>query len=116
MNPTTKTLEQVHAELIQVRLDPSKRKKFPEELWNSIVQLTERHSEKDICAHLAISRALLSKKIARKNHSKLEFREIHLQDHFSSPVTIELSSPMGVSAKIQGPPSCLQLLLTLFKR
>lgn len=116
MNSSTKTLDQVRVELVQARLDHSKRKKFPKELWDSIVQLTESHTIKEICKHLSISQALLRKKITKKDNSQPEFREIYLQDHFTNPITIELSSPTGVSAKIQGPLSCLQLLLPLFKR
>lgn len=120
MNHQAQTLEEISAILIQLRSDPRSRRNFPKELWNSIIQLTQVHSVKDVCRHLNLNPVYLKEKMRLLNAcqpQQLDFQEVLPSIHgvHSNMVTIELFSNSGLKAKIQAPASCLHFLVSLFK-
>ena len=117
MNLKIDTLEEIQATLEKLRSNSSSRRKFPQEVWDSIIRLTQIHSIKEICGCLNINPSYLKQKIpSTKNSQALDFQEISCNsNNICSDVVIELFSTSGLRAKIQGPPSCLNLLQSLFK-
>jgi hypothetical protein len=115
MNPQSDTLEDVHATLTSLRQEVTGRRKFPKELWNSIIRLTKIYSVAEVCRHLEINPAYLKRKIHQSQQSpSLDFEEISIQSPNLDIVVIELNSNSGLRAKIQGPVSCLGYLQSLF--
>lgn len=116
MNSKVVSLEEIHSSLMRSRQDPATRRKFPKELWESIIRLTEIHSIEKICRYLKINPAYLRTKIRRQQEPTFpEFREISIKDSCTEVIVIELSSDSGLRARIQGPPSCLNCLKPLFR-
>jgi transposase-like protein len=111
------TIEEIRSTLDRLRQDPRTQRKFPQELWASIIQQTNIYSIEEVCHRLQINPVYLKRKIHQFKEPKLEFREIVMPiQSVSDPVTIELKSPDGLQAKIQGPFSCLNFLCQLFRR
>jgi hypothetical protein len=112
------TVEKIRSALDQLRRNPQTKRRFPKELWDSIIQLTRNHSFVDICSQLDINPIYLKQKIRQSKDDQLEFQEVT----FAAPMTsnnevkIELISTSGLTAMIQGPISCLNCLYTLFGR
>lgn len=110
-------IEEIRSTLDQLRQDPNTQRKFPQELWASIIQQTKIYSIEEVCLRLQISPVYLKRKIHQSKESALEFREIvmPIAQPTSDTVTIELKSTDGLQAKIQGPSSCLSYLTQLFR-
>jgi transposase-like protein len=110
------TVEEIRSTLDQLRQNPQTKRRFPKELWNSIIQLTKNYSLNDICSQLDIHPVYLKQKIRQTREDKLEFHEVSLAMPVTSnsEVKIELSSKSGLKALIQGPTSCLDCLQKLF--
>ena len=104
--------------LDRLRQDPNTRRRFPRELWDSIIQLTKIYSIEEVGRQLHINPVYLKRKIHQSKEQELEFREISIQASppVSDMVTIELNSAAGLKARIQGPISCLNYLHKLFGR
>ena len=111
-------IEEIRSTLDQLRQDHNTRRKFPKELWTSIIQLTKIYSVEEVCRQLQINSVYLKHKIHQFKEPTLEFREIIMPvaQPASDTVTIELRSADGLQAKIQGPSSCLNCLSQLFRR
>ncbi len=110
--------EELRSTLERLREDPKTQRKFPRELWLSIIRLTKIYPVEEVCHQLQINLIYLKRKIHQSQASALEFREIVMpaaQSTFDT-VTIELKSVDGLQAKIQGPSSCLNHLTQLFRR
>lgn len=116
MSHQIKTLEQINSTLTRLRSEPGSRRKFPEELWKAIIDLTQFHSIDQICLCLKIAPAYLKLKM-RQSQSSLDFQEVPHQilSNYNDNVTIELTSSSGFKAKIQGPSFCLNHLVLLFR-
>jgi transposase-like protein len=110
-------IEKIRSSLDQLRQDPNTRRKFPRELWASIIHLTKTYPVEEVCRRLQIHPVYLKRKIHQSKEPALEFREIVMPAVQSAPdtVTIELRSADGLQAKIQGPSSCLNYLSKLFR-
>ena len=110
------TIEDLRSTLIQLRQNPKTKRKFPREVWDSILQLAKTYSVEELCCQLHINLVYLKEKIRDSKQQVLEFREIPMPK--SQPVldtvTIELSTPSGLKAKIQGPVACMNNLYKLF--
>jgi len=117
MNSKVLSLDDLRSILTRLRQDPKTRRKFPKDLWESIIRLTETHPIEEICQYLKINPSYLKNKI-RKYHEPTspEFHEISMQDSYSGIIVIELNSNCGLSARIQGPLACLSCLNSLFRR
>jgi len=117
MNLKFDTIEEVQVALEMLRSNPGTRRKFPKQIWDSIIRLTQMYSIKEICRRLNIDRAYLSRKIPQsRNVEQVDFQEISLHSqNVRSDVVIELFSVSGLRAKIQGPSSCLTCLQSLFR-
>lgn len=107
------SLEEIHSTLTRLRQDPKTKKRFPSEIWDAIIHLTETHSFDQVCQTLQIHPAHLKRKI-RERITPFEFQEISLQTAASDTIVIELSSTKGIKAKIHGPLSCLNYLHQFF--
>lgn len=112
------TIEEIQSTLDRLRQDPRTQRKFPQELWTSIIQQTKIYSVEEVCRRLQIHPVYLKRKIHQSKEPTLEFREIVMPaiQSVSDAVTIELRSADGLQAKIQGSFSCLNFLCQLFKR
>ncbi len=113
------TLEEIQAFLTHLRSDTKSRRKFPKEVWESIIRLSKEYSVEEICEHLEIQPAYLKQKLRKfqESQSEVEFREVSCQSQsiHSCNVTIELVANSGLRAKIQGSISCLNCLPSLFR-
>ena len=111
-------IEELRSIIDRLRQDPKTQRKFPQELWTSIIGLTKIYPIEEVCRQLLINPIYLKRKIHQSKESALEFREIVMPVVQSAPdtVTIELKSADGLQAKIQGPFSCLNYLSKLFRR
>jgi hypothetical protein len=112
-------IEEIRATLDRLRQDPKTQRKFPRELWTSIIQLTKIYPIEEVCLRLQIHPIYLKRKIHQSRKPALEFREIIMPAAVqpgSATITIELKSADGLQAKIQGPFSCLNYLNKLFGR
>jgi hypothetical protein len=119
MNAKLIPMDEIRSTLDRLRQDPSTQRKFPRELWGSIIQLTKVYPIEEVCRRLRIDPVYLQHKMDQSQEQALEFREISMQaiSSVSDRVTIELSSSTtGLKARIQGPPSCLNYLHKLFER
>jgi len=118
MNAKHIPIEEIRSTLDRLRQDPSTQRKFPRELWSSIIQLTKIYPIEEVCRRLRIDPVYLQHKMDQSQEQALEFREIvaPATSSVSDRVTIELSSDIGLRATIQGPLSCLNCLHKLFER
>ena len=111
-------IDEVRSKLDRLREDPTTQRKFPQELWDSVIQLTKIYSFEEVCRRLRINPIYLKRKIGQSDEPALKFCEITLptaQVAFDT-VTIELRSPDGLQAKIQGPVSCLNYFSQILGR
>jgi len=120
MGEQPKTLEEIHAALKILREGPGFRRRFPKQLWDSILELANIYPHQEICRQLEISPVYLKRKIQKSQNSpkSLDFQEIFCEprrEHLADAVIIELISKSGLKAKIQGPSSCLSYLSSLFE-
>ncbi len=110
-------IEEIQCTLDRLRQDPKTQRKFPQALWDSIIQQTTLYPVEEVCRRLQINPVYLKRKIHQCKDSPLEFREIVMPAPLpSDTVTIELKNADGLQAKIQGPGSCLNYLSQLFGR
>lgn len=110
-------IEEIRATLDQLRQDPNTQRKFPREIWISIIQLTKIYPIENVCLRLQINPIYLKRKIHQFKEPATQFREIVMPAaQLADTVTIELRSADGLQAKIQGPFSCLNYLSKLFGR
>ena len=111
-------IEEIRSTLDRLRQDPRTQRKFPQELWASIIQQTKIYSVEELCRRLQINPVYLKRKIHQSKEQTLEFREIVMPaiQSASDTVMIELRSANGLQAKIQGSFSCLNFLCQLFGR
>ena len=118
MENTFIPIEEIHSTLDRLRQDPNTQRKFPRELWTSIIQLTKIYPIEEVCSRLQINPIYLKRKIHQSKAPALEFREIVMPavQSASDTVTIELRSADGLQAKIQGHSFCLNYLSKLFGR
>lgn len=117
MKTTTLTqIEEIQSTLTQLRQDPKTKRRFPQELWNTIIQLTKIYPLEELCRQLHLNPIYLKDKIRESKGQALEFREILMpvSQPVSETVTIELSTSSGLKAKIQGPIGCINNLYKLF--
>jgi len=120
MNCQTTLLKDVSIKLTELRSDSRTSRKFPKELWDSVISLTNIYSIKEVCQHLKISPIYLKRKM---NSTETQFQHLDFQElpnpapkeNYSNAVIIELSFPNGLKAKIQGPLSCCHSLYSLLK-
>jgi hypothetical protein len=120
MRAQLKTLEEVYLELKVLRSNYGSRRKFPKELWHSIVRLTKVHSLQEVCRHLEIQPTYLKRKIKKSQHAILDtvdFQEVScdVQGLHPDTIVIELMSHSGLRARIQGSSTCLNCLSSLFR-
>ena len=119
MNSQINSLEEIQATLELLRKESTTRQKFPKELWDAIIRLTQVHSMQEICKKLKFNPAYLKLKIRQSQASPtIDFQEISPPLHdvaHSDIITIELSLNSGLKAKIQGSLSCLSCLQSLFR-
>lgn len=118
MSDQLKTLEEIHAALKILRGRPGSRRRFPKQIWDSILELAKIHPRQEICRQLEIHPVYLKRKIQKSQNSSkcLDFQEVFCEprgEHLA--VVIELTSKSGLKAKIQGPSSCLSHLSSLFR-
>lgn len=97
----------------------SQCKKFPKKIWESAITLTKTISFKEVCAAISVQPAHLRKKMQGAVSSKKEinFVEVETGNTFAlGDIVIDLETPSGFKAKIQGS-SCFlnQLLAKLFQ-
>jgi hypothetical protein len=115
-------IEDIRSALDRLRKDPKTQRKFPPELWTSIIQHTKIHPIEEVCRHLQINSIYLKRKIREfkgpGNEPAFEFQEVVMPvaQPAADTVTIELQSVDGLQAKIHGPLSCLNYLNQLFRR
>lgn len=115
MNTKLPSLEEMHTVLIQLRHDPKTKKHFPRKVWDTIIDLTKVHAFDEVCQQLPISPGLLKRKIRQQSRSdEPKFQEISLSSTPCNTVFIEISARSGMTAKIQGPISCLNYLQQFF--
>ena len=117
MNATDDPFLDVESTITRLRQQSTTRQRFPQDVWDAIIQLTKTYSVREVALRLNISPSYLKQKIQESHKSSsLDFREISspVQER-SNIVYVELASDCGVRAKIQGPPSCLNFLITLFR-
>jgi hypothetical protein len=110
MCPKIDALEKIYTALSVLRKE-SKTHRYPKELWEEIILLTNTHSVETICKHLKINPSYLKRKLRQLQAPPLDFQEISAP--LSACVLIEISTPSGLTAKIQGPISCLSYLNAL---
>lgn len=110
------TIEEIRSTLGQLRQNPLTLRKFPKQLWNSIIELTKIHPLRDVCSQLDIDPMYLKRKISQTKETTLEFHQITLPQNSNSPITIEISSPDGLRATVHGSMSCTEILYKLFGR
>ena len=117
MSTKTNSLEEIKDILTSLRQGATSKRKFPKELWDSVIHLTHIHSFEEVCQYLQISPVYLKRKMSQSQKStSIDFQEISMPA--TSPVdvvVIELNSNSGLRARIQGPLSCLDNLYILFK-
>lgn len=118
MNAQDDPFQEIETTLTRLRQQTKTRQRFPKEIWDTIIQLTKTYSVQIVSLRLNISPSYLKRKIQGSHEtSSLDFREISSPtQEFSNMVYIEITSDSGVRAKIQGPPSCMNFLSTLFGR
>jgi len=111
-------IEELRSTIDRLRQDPKTQRRFPQELWVSIIQLTKIYPIEEVCRRLLVNPIYLKRKIHQSKETALEFREIVMPAVQSAPetVTIELKSADGLQAKIQGPVSCLNYFSKLLRR
>jgi hypothetical protein len=115
MSEQLKTLEEIHAALKILRGKPGSRRRFPKQIWDSILELAKIHPHQEICQQLEIHPGYLKRKIQKSQSSSksLDFQEVFCEPR-GEAVVIELTSKSGLKAKIQGSSSCLSYLSSLF--
>lgn len=106
------SIEDIYTALVRLRQIPATKKRFPTEIWDAIVQLTQTHSHKELCQRLRLAPGLLKRKVQQRVTS-MEFQEISLCNVPTETITIELIAKNGMRAKIQGPLSCMNCLQQL---
>ena len=117
MKPYSPSLETVRDRLAKVRSDPSYKNKFPKELWNDIFSLVKDYSFDLVSRELNLGRRFLARKIEEslpKKTSKPEFREVTFKPPSNDQVIIEMTRS-DLKARIEGPVSCINSLISLFK-
>lgn len=107
-------LEQIRSTLLSLREGSNRRRAFPREVWESIIELTKTHSVEEVCRQLRIHPPYLRCKMREFAHPNLEFREISLEDSPADFISIELRTGSGLKAKIEGPLSSLKCLHQVF--
>ena len=118
MNTQIDVFEEIQATLTQLRQDPMTRRRFPKELWESIISLTQVYPIAKVCNRLNINPVYLKRKMHQSQKPiQLDFQEIsqHIKEVCPDTIVIELSSDSGLKARVQGPLSCLNCLQSLFK-
>ena len=139
MKSQSVSLEHVREEISRARSNPSFKNKFPKKLWDDIFSLIKIYSSNVVCEELNLCKYFLAKKIrktqavrkkeqlgenshmprqddtSRSLPKKPVFREIPfepLPNH--DRIVIELTQ-LDLKAKIEGPSSCLDSLIPLFR-
>jgi hypothetical protein len=121
MDNQTQTLEEVLASLKTFRENFGPRRRLPKSLWNSIIELAKIFPLQEICCQLQIHPAYLKRKIREAQSipsNNLDFQEIFCEPQSRNPadvIVVELVSKSGLKARIQGSPSCLSYLSSLFR-
>jgi len=115
------SFEEVLSSLTRVRQDLKKGGRFPNEIWDSILQLTKFHPIEEVARKTDLDLSYLRYKLillqapAKKDPKSLDFYEVNSFPLPSAHILIELTSSSGLKAKIQGPSSCLSCLEKLFR-
>jgi hypothetical protein len=115
------TINDIYAVLTTLRKCSGSRRKFPKELWDSIINLTKTYSIQQVCRQLQLQPAYLKRKMQELQNASsqtMDFQEIAFPTkgfHSTDIVVVELSSNSGLKAKIQGSSSCLHYIASLFK-
>jgi hypothetical protein len=113
MNPSIDSFDEVKRMLNQVRQQTKTKQKFPQEIWDRIISLVNSHSIQEVSSRLNISQSYLRHKI--RSNAPIEFKEISFPQICSDFISIEISSNRGITAKINGPASCLGYLTPLLR-
>lgn len=117
MNTQVDPFVEIAIRLAEIRQQAKTKQKFPQELWDAIISLTQSYSIQEVSKRLNINPSYLKRKIRDfLPIRELDFSEVPVQNICSGMVSVELFSDSGLRAKIQGPPSCLSYLTTLFGR
>jgi hypothetical protein len=114
MNSNFDPYEQIRSSLSRLREDPKTQRKFPKEIWMSIIELTKTFPAGEVCRQLAIHPTYLKQKIREFQDSPVEFQELTLERSPADFICIELSTGSGLKAKIEGPLSALKCLHQVF--
>lgn len=118
MNTQEDPFHDIENRLRLIRQQAKPQRGFPQDIWDTIIRLTETHPISIVSRRLSISPVYLKQKI-KKSHktAAIDFSEIpSLPTMHAETVSIELISDLGMRAKIQGPASCLNYLSVLFRR
>lgn len=120
MNQRIYTLEEISSALTHLRSTAKSKRRFPKELWASIVHWAEVQSIEEICERFKIHPTYLKEKVRKSKQNSLDFQEVSCRSQSfhqdQDMVVIELSSDEGIRARIEGSASCLNYLVSLFRR
>lgn len=114
--PILDPFKELELTLKQLRQQSKTKHRYPQEVWDRIISLVNNHSLQKVCSRLNISPFYLKGKMRASSPPPLEFKEISTPQICSELVSIELMSNCGITAKIQGPASCLSYLNALLRR
>jgi hypothetical protein len=112
---TLDPFEELELTLKQLRQQSKTKQRYPQEVWDRIISLVKSHSLREVCSRLNISPSYLKGKMRASSPLPLEFKEVSMPPICSELVSIELMSNCGITAKIQGPASCLSYLNALLR-
>ena len=73
------TIEEIRSILDRLRQDPKTQRKFPRELWTSIIQLTKFYPFEEICLRLQINPIYLKRKIIHLEEQRSNFVRLSCQ-------------------------------------
>ena len=113
------TLDEIRSALTLLRQNPKTQRRFPRPLWVSIVRLTKTIPVTTLCQELHICPSNLKYWIEQvrcsDKESTVSFRELQIAGLSPATITVDVTSPLGVQMRIQGPPSLLEHLYPLFR-
>lgn len=79
MSDQPKTLKEIQSALKTLRENTSSRKRFPQQIWDVIIELTEVIPFQEVCQQLEIQPAYLKRKIQQSQNippDTIDFQEV----------------------------------------